>query len=115
MSALPTVDDDAGRVPGRARPGATPDELQELRNRYLGRKRGAVTALLKSVSQAPPETRRELGRQANALKQDIERALAERRRPRVPRGERSAGGIAQVDRPPSSTEILQQNRPSLQR
>ncbi len=57
---------------------ASPEQLQEVRNRYLGRKRGAVTALLKSVAQAPPEARRDLGQQANALKREIERALAER-------------------------------------
>ncbi len=57
---------------------ASPEQLQEVRNRYLGRKRGAVTALLKSVARAPAEARRDLGRQANALKQEIERTLAER-------------------------------------
>ena len=59
---------------GRA---SSAEQLQELRHRYLGRKRGAVTALLKSVAQAPPDARRGLGRQANDLKQEIERALAE--------------------------------------
>ena len=62
---------------GRA---ASSEQLQEVRNRYLGRKRGAVTALLKSVAQAPPEDRRDRGQQANALKREIERALAERSR-----------------------------------
>ncbi len=57
---------------------ASPEQIQEVRNRYLGRKRGAVTALLKSVAQAPPEARRDLGQQANALKREIERALVER-------------------------------------
>ncbi|MCY4123432.1 MAG: hypothetical protein OXG72_21195, partial [Acidobacteria bacterium] len=79
MSALPSIDDVRAAFLAELERAATPDELQELRNRYLGRKRGVVTALLKSVSQAPPDTRRELGRQANALKQEIERALAERR------------------------------------
>ena len=79
MSPLPTVEDTRAAFLAELGRAATPDELQELRNRYLGRKRGAVTALLKSVSQAPPESRRDLGRQANALKQEIERALAERR------------------------------------
>ena len=79
MSPLPTVEDTRAAFLVELDRASTPDELQELRNRYLGRKRGAVTALLKSVSQAPPETRRDLGRQANALKQEIERALAERR------------------------------------
>ena len=102
MSPPPTVDDVRTAFLAEVGRAATPDELQELRNRYLGRKRGAVTALLKSVSQAPPETRRDLGRQANALKQEIERALAERsvllafkKTPQHPLGHRSVGGIAQ--------------------
>ena len=74
-----TVDDVRAAFQAELDQATSPDELQELRHRFLGRKRGAVTALLKFVSQAPPETRRDLGRQANALKQEIERALAERR------------------------------------
>ena len=101
MSPPPTVDDVRAAFLAELDRARTPDELQELRHRYLGRKRGAVTALLKSVSQAPPETRRDLGRQANALKQEIERALAERsvllafKNPQYPQRERSVGGIAQ--------------------
>ena len=102
MSPPATVDDVRAAFLAELDRARTPDELQEVRHRYLGRKRGAVTALLKSVSAAPPDTRRELGRQANALKQEIERTLAERSvllafktTPQHPRGERSAGGIGQ--------------------
>ena len=49
--------------------------LQELRDRYLGRKRGVVAALLKSLSSVPPNERRSLGQAANALKRDIDAAL----------------------------------------
>ena len=79
MSPAATVDEVRAAFLAELDRAHTADELQELRHRYLGRKRGAVTALLKSVSQAPPETRRDLGRQANTLKQEIERTLAERR------------------------------------
>ena len=79
MSPPPTVDDVRAAFRAELERAASPDEIQELRNRYLGRKRGAVTALLKSVSEAPPAARRDLGRQANLLKQEIERALAKRR------------------------------------
>ena len=79
MSPPATVDEVRAAFLAELDRTRTPDELQELRHCYLGRKRGAVTALLKSVSQAPPETRRDLGRQANALKQEIERALEQRR------------------------------------
>ena len=102
MSPSPTVDDVRAAFRAELDRATSPDELQELRHRYLGRKRGAVTALLKSVSRSPPETRRDLGRQANALKQEIEQALAEhsvllafKKTPQHPRGHRSVGGIAQ--------------------
>ena len=78
MSPPPTVDDVRAAFRAELDRATSPDELQELRHRYLGRKRGAVTALLKSVSRSPPETRRDFGRQANALKQEIEQALAAR-------------------------------------
>ena len=101
MSPVATVDEVRAAFLAELDRTRTPDDLQELRHRYLGRKRGAVTALLKSVAQAPPETRRDLGRRANTLKQEIERALGERsvilafKNPQYPRGERSVGGIAQ--------------------
>ena len=79
MSPPPTVDAVRAAFLAELDQAAAPDRLQELRHRYLGRKRGAVTALLKSVAAAPPAARRDLGRRANALKQEIERALAARR------------------------------------
>ena len=103
MSPPATVDDVRAAFLAELDRARNPDELQELRHRYLGRKRGAVTALLKSVSAAPPETRRDLGRQANALKQEIERTLAERRDAAVsapPTG-------AAVDRQPASHAPVQ--------
>jgi phenylalanyl-tRNA synthetase alpha chain len=50
-------------------------ELQALRDRFLSRKNGLITALVKSIAQAPPADRPALGGAANALKQDVERAL----------------------------------------
>ncbi|MCY4661094.1 MAG: phenylalanine--tRNA ligase subunit alpha [Acidobacteria bacterium] len=79
MALLATVEDVRAAFTAGLRDAASPAELQELRNRFLGRKRGAVTALLRSVAAASPDERRELGRQANALKQEIEQALAARR------------------------------------
>ena len=90
MSPAPTVDDVRAAFLAELGQADSPDQLQELRNRYLGRKRGAATALLKSVAEAPPEARRALGQQANALKQEIERALAERRE-----------SVAQTSAPPA--------------
>ena len=56
------------------------EALQSLRDQYLGRKRGAVQALLKSVANAPINERRILGKEANQLKQEIEQALDTRRK-----------------------------------
>ena len=51
-------------------------DLRELRDRYLGRKQGAIPALLKSVATAPAELRPTLGQKANELKKQIARELA---------------------------------------
>jgi phenylalanyl-tRNA synthetase alpha chain len=63
--------------------------LRVVRDRYLSRKGGLVSALLKSLGSAPPDQRRELGQLANQLKQDIETRLearlAETARARAPR------------------------------
>jgi phenylalanyl-tRNA synthetase alpha chain len=64
-------------------------ELRALRDRYLARKGGLVSRLLKDVASAPADRRPALGKQANELKQQIESALAERaaRAPRKPAGD----------------------------
>jgi phenylalanyl-tRNA synthetase alpha chain len=49
--------------------------LQALRDRFLGRKSGAVTALLKSLGRLPEADRREAGQEVNALKTAIEHGL----------------------------------------
>jgi phenylalanyl-tRNA synthetase alpha chain len=53
-------------------------DLQAVRDRFLGRKQGLITALVKSVAARPPDERRTFGADANALKQEIEQALAAR-------------------------------------
>jgi phenylalanyl-tRNA synthetase alpha chain len=50
--------------------------LQAIRDRFLGRKSGAVTDLLKSLGALAEEARREAGRELNALKVDIEERLS---------------------------------------
>ena len=56
---------------------AAPDAagLQSVRGRFLGRKSGAVTALLKSLGSLANEARREAGRELNQLKDDLEARL----------------------------------------
>jgi phenylalanyl-tRNA synthetase alpha chain len=53
----------------------TPAALKALRDDYLSRKNGRVTALVKSIATAPLEERRVLGATANTLKQHIEQAI----------------------------------------
>ncbi len=55
-------------------------ELEELRNRYLGRKRGLVKDLMQSLKTAAPEDRRELGQSINELKTAVENGLSERKK-----------------------------------
>jgi phenylalanyl-tRNA synthetase alpha chain len=56
----------------------TETDLRIVRDRYLSRKGGLVSALLKSLGSAPAEERPRLGQLANALKDQIERTLGER-------------------------------------
>jgi phenylalanyl-tRNA synthetase alpha chain len=51
--------------------------LQAVRDRYLGRKAGAITALMKSLGSLSPDERRTAGQELNALKDEVERRLEE--------------------------------------
>jgi len=51
--------------------------LQALKDRFLGRKSGALSSLLKSLGQLGADERRELGQELNALKNEIEAQLAD--------------------------------------
>jgi phenylalanyl-tRNA synthetase alpha chain len=52
--------------------------LKSVRDRYLARKGGLVSGLLKALGSAPPAERPRLGKLANDLKQQIESKLDER-------------------------------------
>jgi phenylalanyl-tRNA synthetase alpha chain len=54
-------------------------DLQAVRDRYLGRKGGLVSALFADLAKAPPEVKRELGARVNELKQFAEAELEKRR------------------------------------
>jgi phenylalanyl-tRNA synthetase alpha chain len=58
-----------GRVAGAS-------ELEEVRVRFLGRN-GEITQVLRGLGQAPADIRPELGRRANEVRVEVERALAE--------------------------------------
>jgi phenylalanyl-tRNA synthetase alpha chain len=54
-----------------------PEAVEQIRIRVLGRK-GQLTEILRGLSALPPDVRRDVGSQANALKIKIEDALQER-------------------------------------
>jgi phenylalanyl-tRNA synthetase alpha chain len=56
----------------------TEADLRALRDKYLARKGGLVSGLLKSVASAPADERPVLGRAANEFKQRAELAIADR-------------------------------------
>jgi phenylalanyl-tRNA synthetase alpha chain len=60
------------------RRASTEHDLKALRDRYLGRKSGTVTALMKEVAAAPPDQRPALGRLVNDLKSTFDQALEAR-------------------------------------
>jgi phenylalanyl-tRNA synthetase alpha chain len=53
--------------------------VQALHDRFLGRKSGSVTALLKTLGTLADDARREAGQELNRLKIDLENSLAELR------------------------------------
>lgn len=78
---LPTIRSDFEASLARA---GTPADLKSVRDRFLGRKAGLVTAVLKSLGSAPPDERRVLGAEINALKAEIEALLAAREQSAAP-------------------------------
>jgi phenylalanyl-tRNA synthetase alpha chain len=54
--------------------------VKALADEFLSRKSGRVTGLMKTLGSLAPDARREFGALVNALKQDIESAVDERRR-----------------------------------
>ncbi|HUH11702.1 MAG TPA: phenylalanine--tRNA ligase subunit alpha [Longimicrobiales bacterium] len=65
---------------GRAAAAAagSPDELEAVRIRFLGRKEGRLTALLRSLSEVSPEERPAAGAAANRAKEALAAAMEER-------------------------------------
>lgn len=71
-------------------------ELQAWRNAYLGR-RGAITGLLRRLGELPAEQRPSIGREANALKQDLEAAYQTHREGLVRRERQHARRAERLD------------------
>lgn len=51
------------------------EDLEKLRVKYLGRERGLITAVLRSLKDLPLERRKVVGPEAQALKKEIEKLL----------------------------------------
>src|SRR5262245_65282131 len=55
----------------------TAGNVQPVRDRYLGRKDGLITRLLKDLGTVPPDERRERGASANRFKAYVEQRIDE--------------------------------------
>ena len=86
---------------------ASAPALRAVRDRYLSRKGGLVSALLKTLGSAPADARPLLGKLANELKQQIESsvdariATAEATRPPA-----DAVDVTLPGRPPRSATVI---------
>ena len=58
---------------------ASAADLQALRDRFLGRKNGLVTALYADIAKAPADQKRQIGRLANELRHAVEAGLEARK------------------------------------
>ncbi len=56
----------------------TPEKIEEIRIEYLGRK-GALTIVLRSLKDLPPEARKTTGEEANKIRKEIESMLSEKK------------------------------------
>jgi phenylalanyl-tRNA synthetase alpha chain len=77
-------------------------DLKTLRDKYLGRKSGAITALMKALGAVPADERPARGAAINALKQHIESALDAR-----------AASLDAARRPAGAVDVTLPARPPL--
>ncbi len=75
-----------------ARAATTPEALNAVRVRVLGRK-GDLTSVLRGLKDLAPEERTQVGQQANLLKDDLEALLARRQGALEDEAEQGARGI----------------------
>ena len=71
--------------------------VQPIRDRYLGRKDGVITRLLKDLGTVPPEERRERGASANRFKAYVEQRIEEASQAVREAAERAAVERASLD------------------
>ena len=72
----------------------TEPDLKAIRDRYLGRKGGAIAALMKTLAAAPAAERPALGQRINDLKREVEAALDAR-----------ASALAATARPAGAVDV----------
>jgi phenylalanyl-tRNA synthetase alpha chain len=72
--------------------GNTPESVEELRIRYLGRK-GIVTELFKKMGSVPPAEKAEVGRLVNALKVKVTDAIEAKAKGAATTGAKSAAAV----------------------
>src|SRR5438034_5768671 len=73
-------------------PQADERRLQELKIELLGRKSGALTEILKALPDLGPDERKRVGGSANALKRELEGAIAAREQ-KLKRGATAVAGV----------------------
>ena len=78
MSSLPDIAALRTEFDAALASATTVVDVKAVRDRFLSRKNGSVTAVLKSLGAVSPEERRVLGAHANELRQAIEDALTAR-------------------------------------
>jgi len=76
----------------------SPEDLEFLRIKYLGRK-GALTGILRGLAQLDPEIRRRVGQEANRAKEALEEALEQARRALKEAARRAAAPAVDVTLP----------------
>jgi phenylalanyl-tRNA synthetase alpha chain len=76
----------------------TPDDLELLRVKYLGRK-GALTTILRGLGKLDPEVRRSVGQEANRAKVALEEVLEQALRALKEAARRAAGSAVDVTLP----------------
>lgn len=78
----PTITDELIRLEGEARAAVADagdaDALEALRVRFLGRKEGRLTAIMRRLGELPPEERPAVGAQANRVKEVVSGLLEQR-------------------------------------
>ncbi len=58
----------------------TPEELEKVRRKYLSKKSGEITQLIKEIPYTKSNDRKEFGKVVNRAKQEVEEAIKEQRR-----------------------------------